>query len=135
MAFGIARPHRSAADLRAYWLGCIILVLSIFVSLLLQGDAAALDSQSQTIMSVILIVLSVGLVAGAVRHACAAVLGAFRDTTAAEQPAAAAVAADDGALVDADAEAIEAPVVAAAVAADTETDGRRPSLHALLSTG
>jgi lysylphosphatidylglycerol synthetase-like protein (DUF2156 family) len=86
MAFGIARPHRSAADLRAYWLGCIILVLSMFVSLLLQGDAAALDSQSQSIMSVILIVLSVGLVAAAVRHIGAAVVMVLRPHSAAAAP-------------------------------------------------
>src|SRR5690349_15720968 len=47
MVFGMTRPHVDPADLRAYWLGSVILMFSMFGALLIRGNFTGADSQTQ----------------------------------------------------------------------------------------
>jgi hypothetical protein len=62
VAFGYYRPFLSALDTRNYWLGCVILFLSMFVALLLKVQYGGVgESTSKPVLSIALIVLTTWL--------------------------------------------------------------------------
>jgi hypothetical protein len=67
VAFGHYRPFIDPLDAKNYWLGCVILFLSMFVALLLVVDYAAADSHSsKQAMSAVLILLNLWLFISAI---------------------------------------------------------------------
>jgi hypothetical protein len=67
VAFGHYRPFIDPLDAKNYWLGCVILFLSMFVALLLVVDYADADSHSsKQAMSAVLILLNLWLFISAI---------------------------------------------------------------------
>jgi hypothetical protein len=66
VAFGYYRPFLSALDTRNYWLGCVILFLSMFVALLLKVRYGGVgESTSKPVLSIALILLTTWLFSSA----------------------------------------------------------------------
>jgi hypothetical protein len=83
VAFGHYKPLAVPLDSKNYFLGCIILFLSMFVALLLKVDYIGADSyQSKTVISVVLIILNLWLFLSALFQV-ALTTTAIRSSTAA----------------------------------------------------
>jgi hypothetical protein len=65
LLFSTVLPLRSRTDTDSYLLGCVILFVSMFAALLIQGNYAAADSYGQGVVAVVLIGLIALLAASA----------------------------------------------------------------------
>jgi hypothetical protein len=62
--YGMVAPLRSTTDSKSYWIGCVLIFMTIFVALLLQSGYAQAYQSTIGVVSVLLVVLNVLLVLG-----------------------------------------------------------------------